>query len=148
MTANPAFPTQTVTLSMLEAAIPDGPWFFFDQNNSGGYFTGPARNVLIAADTMEAARERLEAQEGYTSSYCSCCGARWYADGVTKAEMAERLMGWADPEHWENKDRADGVPTLLVLPAYAPNKAAPESPTIASLMWEAVKIAESEDPNL
>jgi len=153
MTANPAFPTQTVTLSMLEAAIPDGPWFFFDQNNSGGYFTPPARNVLIAADSMEEARERLEAQDGYTSAYCECCGGRWYADEINKVEMARRLMDWADPEHWENKDRGDGVPPLLVLPAYAPNKAVSDPLTLAGLMHSAVKLlAETgeafEDPNL
>lgn len=135
-----ALPKETVTLSMLEAAIPKGTWFHFNQNNSGGYYTGPARNVLIAAEDMDAARARLEAQEGYSSESCSCCGSRWYGHEMDREDMANRLFELADPEHWENRESGEGIPVLLVLPEYAPNKVAPEAVTIASLMHAAVKL--------
>lgn len=62
-------------------------FFHFSQNNSGGEFAfdeaaGISRNVVIEADTAEAANARLEAIGGYFKGVesdrdCPCCGDRW-----------------------------------------------------------------------
>lgn len=59
--------------------LPEGTWFEFSQNNSGGYFTLPGHHVFILANSEEEAWDTLRAQPGYTDSYCACCGERWYS---------------------------------------------------------------------
>ena len=58
-------------------------WFNYHQNNSGGFFTGPARWVAIKAETAEAANQAAERLGLYwngvsTGCDCECCGDRWY----------------------------------------------------------------------
>lgn len=55
-------------------------WFYFDQNNSGGYFIS---NAVVSEDVFIQARNAEEAMakagelfEPY-SEYCECCGERW-----------------------------------------------------------------------
>jgi hypothetical protein len=112
-----------LTVEEVMAKIPEGPWFMFDQNNSGGYWTFPAKNVLMVAETEEAAWERLRDLPDYTSESCDCCGARWgYAEKMTKAEAVARIIQINDPDSYENR-HISGIPTLLILPEYLPNKA-------------------------
>ena len=56
-------------------------FFTFDQNNSGGYFTGPAIDVVVEARTADEANARAEQLGLYFDGAgdCNCCGQRWYA---------------------------------------------------------------------
>lgn len=84
-------------------------YFTYRQNNSGGSWKGPAVNVIVEADTLAEANERvgqhitLCGDSGLYAEYdscgcCPCCGHRW-------------------SEPWDDKpesgaDAADGNMTL------------------------------------
>ena len=78
----------------VEEQLPEGrKYFFYRQNNSGGYLAGPALNVVIAAESEEESDAILSRQPGYTSSYCNCCGERWYASELVRAGVIGHLFG-------------------------------------------------------
>jgi len=54
-------------------------FFTFKQNNSGGWFTGPAIAVCIEAETKDEAVTKAESIGLYFDGNgdCSCCGDRW-----------------------------------------------------------------------
>lgn len=55
-------------------------FFTFDQNNSGGYFTGPAIDVVVEARTADEANARAEDLGLYfdgAGDCIECCGYRW-----------------------------------------------------------------------
>lgn len=107
----------------LEALISEGKWFEFSQNNSGGYYLGPAKYVFIQADDSDAAYAILSEQEGFSTSYCECCGERWYwGNEVPPTEMVESMLRLSDPKSYSNKYH-DECPTALIVPLTAPNKA-------------------------
>ena len=80
-------------------------WFYFRQNNSGGFYKSPAIYIFVEADTAEQANEVAASIEGvYFDGVsdgldCGCCGDRWSR---------------AYPEvEWEgNTDDTDGYDTL------------------------------------
>lgn len=120
----------------LEALISEGKWFEFDQNNSGGYYSGPAKRVFIQAADGDEAYSILRQQEDFSTSFCECCGQRWYwANEITHTEMVESLMRLADPQNWHNKGD-EGTPTALIVPLAAPNKAQKEPFTLAAFVTE------------
>ena len=95
--------------------IIEGKYWYFYQNNSGGYITPPAANVIVRADTAEEAETLLRKQEGYTDTYCECCGPRWYSpEAMTVEEARAELKKLNDPADWRNKER-DGLPPYVVL---------------------------------
>lgn len=95
--------------------VPEGPWFHFRQNNSGGYFIGP-KHVVMIAENEDAAWERLRSMEDYSSSSCDCCGARWgWADSLTREETLALLTDLASPEHWDNKFDPQAGPVCVIL---------------------------------
>jgi len=98
------------------AMIPEGPWWHFDQNNSGGSYSPPAMHVLIVATDSEAAVDRLQSLPDYDDSYCSCCGPRWGdPENLTKGQVAAKLAEWSDPNCWDRTFRPKDT-VVLVLP--------------------------------
>ena len=63
--------------------------FWFRQNNSGGFYTGPAYNIIVEADDENDAW--LEARYlGLTNEgSCNCCGPRWYFVQEYKGQAIE-----------------------------------------------------------
>jgi hypothetical protein len=111
-----------LTVEEVTAKVPAGPWWYFRQNNSGGYFVGP-KNVLLVAPNEDAAWERLRSLPDYTSNSCDCCGSRWgWAREMTKEEVVAEIVDLSRPDHFDNTFHANEGLTLLVLPEYAPNK--------------------------
>lgn len=58
-------------------------FYTFHQNNSGGVFEGPARNVIVEATSPEEANRIAQNHDVYFDGCdkgwdCSCCGDRWY----------------------------------------------------------------------
>ena len=86
-------------------------YYHYRQNNSGGFFTGPAINVYIGADTSEEA-DAIGVKNGlYFSGLgdCDCCGNRWYgADELINPDT--------HPSDWDQKmSTLDDVPAVLVI---------------------------------
>lgn len=89
-------------------------WFRYRQNNSGGYFTEPARKVYIQAQDENDANDIAEENGLYfngceSGSDCDCCGDRWgypYDD-----EGGELVIAEGDLE-----DRSDGIPSVMIVP--------------------------------
>lgn len=53
-------------------------WYRYSQNNSGGYYLGPAVEVVVRAESVEEANSlALEAGVDPDAPYCDCCGTRW-----------------------------------------------------------------------
>jgi hypothetical protein len=108
---------------MLETVLAEGPWFRFWQNNSGGFYTGPAKQVYVEADCEQEAGERLSDQPDYSESMCECCGPRWYSGlMLDKESVVSELLELADPEHYMNSDKGDPTPTALIIPKGGHNK--------------------------
>ena len=65
----------------------------FRQNNSGGFYTGPAYNIIVEADGPNEAWMKAEALGATNEDSCSCCGPRW-ADWGEEMERGESV--WID----------------------------------------------------
>lgn len=56
-------------------------WYTYTQNNSGGFFEGPAEQVFVQATSAEQADEIAETVGIYFDDSgdidCPCCGSRW-----------------------------------------------------------------------
>jgi len=58
-------------------------WYYFYQNNSGGFYKPPAMYIFVEAETSEQANEVASSIEGVyfrgvsSGADCSCCGDRW-----------------------------------------------------------------------
>lgn len=55
-------------------------WFYFDQNNSGGYFIQNdqvGHGFFVQAETAREADTKAEKIVEDYSDYCECCGVRW-----------------------------------------------------------------------
>ena len=65
----------------------------FHQNNSGGFYTGPAYNIIVEADGPNEAWMKAEALGATNEDSCSCCGPRW-ADWGEEMERGESV--WID----------------------------------------------------
>ena len=65
-------------------------WYYESQNNSGGYFIGPAKNIWIQASSREHAQGIFKGLD-LDYSFCDCCGERWGdMDWVEGTEFPER----------------------------------------------------------
>jgi len=68
-------------MKLAEAIKTKGTNFYNDnQNNSGGYFIinkDVAEIVIVEANDIKHANERLDKIVGEHSWFCSCCGHRW-----------------------------------------------------------------------
>lgn len=85
------------------------------QNNSGGYFTLPALNILVEADSEDEAKEIAVSKWGIrfdNPNDCSCCGYRWsWATSSDESldEVAEEIQAYElsrprwDRETWKGE---------------------------------------------
>lgn len=62
-------------------------FFTYSQNNSGGFYKGPAEFVIVEANSAFDADRIAENHAGLyfdgtlTGIDCACCGSRWYRQG-------------------------------------------------------------------
>ena len=49
----------------------------FRQNNSGGFYTGPAYNIIVEADGPNEAWVKAQRLGATNEGSCPCCGDRW-----------------------------------------------------------------------
>lgn len=87
--------------------------FVFNQNNSGGYFSDPSRNVIVEADSLDEAIKKSEPHftlcggSGRYADYddcgcCPCCGHRWSLPWNDKPEEIEELVERIQRDGTEN----------------------------------------------
>lgn len=75
--------------------------FHFSQNNSGGKFNDPAKNIIVEADNLESAIQKLPidlcSDDGTYAAYdtcgcCPCCGHRWTKPWDEKGSSPKSLI--------------------------------------------------------
>ena len=94
-------------------------FFTLDQTNSGGFFTGPARFVIVEADTAAEANHRAKKVGVYFDGMrrgidCRDCGDRWLRTKEQDATVEPTIYGDPLAEAWVSQD--DGVrPNVLVV---------------------------------
>lgn len=87
----------------------ESKFYYYSQNNSGGFFDGDYHYVYIEADNEtesdKIAEESPEVNiyfDGCSNGYdCDCCGDRWYRayDFLTEDEMILELCKTPDTFH-------------------------------------------------
>ena len=93
-------------------------FFTFDETNSRGQFTGPARFVIIEANSAAEANHRAKKVGVYFDGVrrgidCRDCGDRWQRAKEQDATAEPMIYGDPLAEAWVGKD--DGVrPTVMV----------------------------------
>lgn len=94
--------------------------YTYRQNNSGGYYTQPAKNIIVknARDGEHACEIAMAAgmylQGVAAGSDCSCCGDRWYPMANEYETMEDALLFITSPERLRDS-AADGVPHYIVV---------------------------------
>lgn len=78
-------------------------FYTYRQNNSGGFFRGPAKYVIIEAHNREMANSLAELHDVYfdgceAGADCSCCGDRWYRT-YDKGTKSPEIYGKTIQEH-------------------------------------------------
>ena len=90
------------------------------QNNSGGFFTLPARGIVVDAPSEETARDYAVETWGVTfddPADCSCCGSRWSSGSVDVFQsLKDAVKEIASLYEW------DGSPSLLYVSGKAQGK--------------------------
>ena len=89
----------------------------FVQNNSGGYYVGPAEFV-VRAESVEGVWAELKKQEWFTTDFCECCGERWYNPEVlepiketsmTYEQLQKKAMLLENDLHWCKGDLESSI---------------------------------------
>lgn len=98
-------------------------FYEFNQNNSGGFFLEPAKDVFVEADSPAEANEIFESIEGcyFDPEFnrdCECCGHRWYpkqdpeSTDYTLEEIMERIKETKNALSWTFDD--ESIPTAII----------------------------------
>ena len=89
----------------------------FVQNNSGGYYVGPAEFV-VRAESVDSAWAELKKQEWFTTDFCECCGERWYdpkllepikETSMTYEQLQKKAMLLENDLHWCKRDLESSI---------------------------------------
>jgi hypothetical protein len=98
-------------------------FYDYQQNNSGGSFTGPAINVIVEADSVDDANRRAEDLGLYwygadhDGPDCPCCGDRWY-QAYKEGEVVPSLYGKPVKDSTTKSDLyewlGDGRPWIMI----------------------------------
>jgi hypothetical protein len=70
-------------------------FYEFNQNNSGGYFDGPAEFVIVEADNSNEANDIAKSLGLYFDGVgdCQCCGNRWHKAWGDDGEEVPEIYG-------------------------------------------------------
>ena len=68
----------------------DKKLYHYKQNNTGGFYTGPAYHIVVEAVDEKDAWEKAQALGATNKGSCECCGDRWSVFGEEMVESYER----------------------------------------------------------
>lgn len=95
------------------------PFYTFDQNNSGGFFTDPAISLIVEADNADEANDIAEEHGVYfDDDYdidCDCCGTRWYRVSEHNATEQPEVYGQPAEEYDSPYAEYDHVRSVKVV---------------------------------
>ena len=97
-------------------------FFTFTQNNSGGFYTKPAKFVIIEAENPDEANSIAEDNGVYfngcsNGNDCECCGDRWYRTEDYYAKDEPLIYG--EKAELYKKTYDDGqpeIPLYIIIP--------------------------------
>ena len=71
-------------------------FYLYNQNNSGGFYSPPAQNIIVEADNAERADYLAQTAGVYFDPDfeidCDCCGSRWYPQSGWDNEGEDNLL--------------------------------------------------------
>jgi len=95
--------------------------YSFRQNNSGGFYTQPAKFIIVkdAKDSEHATEIALGAGmylQGVAAGMdCGCCGDRWYGVDNEWDTMENALLAITGKDVYQDSMRSDNVPHYVVV---------------------------------
>lgn len=97
-------------------------WWHYSQNNSGGYFSGPAHHIVVEANAPAEADKRAEEAGAYfdgcdTGNDCWCCGDRWRRTYDDSGDPEPMIYGEPAMEHRDYWVDSIGCPSVLIVHA-------------------------------
>jgi len=98
-------------------------FYTYRQNNSGGYFVGPALYVIVEANSSNVAMAIAEDHGVYfngceTGQDCNCCGDRWssWADEYDQPKIyGEKVEEALKSDPYPNREEFQDKPTAIVI---------------------------------
>ena len=88
----------------------------FRQNNSGGFYTGPAYHIVVEADNVDEAWDEAEKLGATNDDSCPCCGERWYSEPW---EIENRnYVFYADSAIEDQEDSRKSIPLVIGCPEW------------------------------
>ena len=105
-----------------EKTMTKNKWYHFHQNNSGGYFEGPAIEVFVEASSAEKANDRATSVLGLYfggAGDCQCCGDRWYPAFRDDNVVVAPSVALDRDSHYDQRAKQDGIPRAIKLRAKA-----------------------------
>ena len=95
--------------------------YSFRQNNSGGYYTAPAKHIIVknAKDSEHATEIAMSAGMYFhgvaTGMDCSCCGDRWYNIADEYDSLEDALLDITRDDILRDSMESDKVPHYIVV---------------------------------
>jgi len=96
-------------------------FYRFDQNNSGGYYTKPAQNIIVkdARDEKHAIEIALKAGmyfDGVADGVdCNCCSDRWHKYAAEYDSIEKAIADANDSFH----DEHNSIPKYVIVEEFA-----------------------------
>ena len=89
-------------------------FYSYHQNNSGGWFTLPAIDVIIEADSAEEADRIAESKGLYFDGAgdCDCCGNRWHETYDEGEEFIPELSSYHG--HYSKRAEQDNTKARVI----------------------------------
>lgn len=92
-------------------------WYHFTQNNSGGYYSKPAKDILIELRDEEKglAKLVLNCLLDIDYDFCECCGERWNFDGGTEYDTLDEFWECSKGFASLKRGKTENIPFLIVI---------------------------------
>jgi len=94
----------------------DKKMWHYKQNNSGGFYEGPAYHIVVEAVDEKDAWDKARALGATNKGSCPCCGDRWYHEPF---EMkSDAYVIYADSAIEDQEDSRKSIPLVIGCPEW------------------------------
>lgn len=97
----------------------DKKMWHYKQNNSGGFYEGPAYHIVVEADNEKDAWEKAQKLGASNDSSCPCCGDRWYRvpfEMKSDWSLPRSYVIYADSALEDQDDSHRSIPLVIGCP--------------------------------